>query len=217
MQITSGQATLSINIANNTGTSRTDVVFTDTFPTTPGQMRAVGGAVTLPTVSGPNCSYDVNTANPTFNMPNIAANDTTYTPPTTGTGLNVPTGSVCRLSWAVNVPTAGLYTNSTGGASSATAPTIVAGGGDSAQIAGLAPPAITKAFSPATIGINGTSTITFTLSNTAANTVNYTGAAFTDALNANLVTATSNNDRKLDRICAALLMVLGCSEYLVQK
>ena len=38
-----------------------------------------------------------------------------------------------------------------------------------------------------------------------------------DALNANLVTATSNNDRKLDRICAALLMVLGCSEYLVQK
>ena len=38
-----------------------------------------------------------------------------------------------------------------------------------------------------------------------------------DALNANALTAASNNDRKLDRICAAVLMVLGCSEYLVQK
>ncbi len=39
----------------------------------------------------------------------------------------------------------------------------------------------------------------------------------TDALNANALTASSNNDRKLDRICAGVLMVLGCSEYLVQK
>jgi uncharacterized protein (DUF1800 family) len=38
-----------------------------------------------------------------------------------------------------------------------------------------------------------------------------------DALNANALTASSNNDRKLDRICAGILMVLGCSEYLVQK
>ena len=37
------------------------------------------------------------------------------------------------------------------------------------------------------------------------------------ALNANLLTADSNTDRKLDHICAGLLMVLGCSEYLVQK
>ena len=39
----------------------------------------------------------------------------------------------------------------------------------------------------------------------------------TDALNANALNTTSNNDRKLDRICAGILMVLGCSEYLVQK
>jgi hypothetical protein len=38
-----------------------------------------------------------------------------------------------------------------------------------------------------------------------------------DALNASPLTATSNNDRKLDRIGAGVLMVLGCSEYLVQK
>jgi uncharacterized protein (DUF1800 family) len=38
-----------------------------------------------------------------------------------------------------------------------------------------------------------------------------------DALNANALAANSNNDRKLDRVCAGVLMVLGCSEYLVQK
>lgn len=38
-----------------------------------------------------------------------------------------------------------------------------------------------------------------------------------DALNANALTTASTNDRKLDRVCAAVLMVLGCSEYMVQK
>ena len=38
-----------------------------------------------------------------------------------------------------------------------------------------------------------------------------------DALNANPLTASSNNDRKLDRIGAAVLLVMSCSEYLVQK
>ncbi len=38
-----------------------------------------------------------------------------------------------------------------------------------------------------------------------------------DALNANALTTASTNDRKLDRVCAAVLMVLGCSEYVVQK
>ncbi|WP_394755572.1 DUF1800 family protein, partial [Rhodoferax sp.] len=38
-----------------------------------------------------------------------------------------------------------------------------------------------------------------------------------DALNASALTASSTNSQKLDRICAGLMMVLGCSEYLVQK
>jgi uncharacterized protein (DUF1800 family) len=37
------------------------------------------------------------------------------------------------------------------------------------------------------------------------------------ALNASPVTANSSNDTKLDRICGAVLMVLGCAEYLIQK
>ena len=38
-----------------------------------------------------------------------------------------------------------------------------------------------------------------------------------DALNATALTNSSSNDRKLDRICAGVLMVLGCTEYLIQK
>lgn len=38
-----------------------------------------------------------------------------------------------------------------------------------------------------------------------------------NALNATAVSAGSNNDAKLDRICAAVLMVLGSSSYLIQK
>ena len=37
------------------------------------------------------------------------------------------------------------------------------------------------------------------------------------ALNANPVTAISNNDAKLNRIRGAVLMTLGCAEYLIQK
>ena len=38
-----------------------------------------------------------------------------------------------------------------------------------------------------------------------------------DALNARQVTDTSTNEQKLDRIGAAVLMVMACSEYLIQK
>ena len=38
-----------------------------------------------------------------------------------------------------------------------------------------------------------------------------------DALNATALTASSTAAQRLDRVCGAVLMVLGCSEYLVQK
>ena len=37
------------------------------------------------------------------------------------------------------------------------------------------------------------------------------------ALNATPVTATSTDSVKLNRVAAAVLMVMGCSEYLIQK
>ncbi|HEX6834584.1 MAG TPA: DUF11 domain-containing protein [Rudaea sp.] len=56
----------------------------------------------------------------------------------------------------------------------------------------IAPPAIAKAFNPTTIAPGGTSTLTLTLTNPAANTVPLTGVAFTDTFPANLTVASPN-------------------------
>ena len=44
-----------------------------------------------------------------------------------------------------------------------------------------------------------------------------TVALMKTALDANAVTSTSTTDQKLDRICNAVLMVMACPEYLIQK
>jgi uncharacterized repeat protein (TIGR01451 family) len=54
------------------------------------------------------------------------------------------------------------------------------------------PPAIAKAFAPSSIAVNGTSTLTFTITNTAQGNAALTGVAFTDTLPAGLVVATPN-------------------------
>ena len=56
----------------------------------------------------------------------------------------------------------------------------------------ISPPVIASAFNPGTISLNGTSTLTFTVSNPAANTDPLTGVAFTDTLPASLVVSTPN-------------------------
>ena len=42
-------------------------------------------------------------------------------------------------------------------------------------------------------------------------------ATIVAALNGNAVTAASNADQKLDRVCAAILMVMASADYLIQK
>jgi hypothetical protein len=56
----------------------------------------------------------------------------------------------------------------------------------------VAPPVISKAFGGASIPLNGTTLLTFTITNPSANTVGLTGVAFSDNLPAGLVVATPN-------------------------
>ncbi|MEP6945646.1 MAG: Ig-like domain repeat protein [Acidobacteriota bacterium] len=56
----------------------------------------------------------------------------------------------------------------------------------------VAPPAISKAFTPASVSVGGTSQLKFTITNPAANTVALTGVGFTDSFPAGLVVGTPN-------------------------
>jgi hypothetical protein len=69
---------------------------------------------------------------------------------------------------------------------------VATGGTASASVGVVAPPVLAAAFNPATIPPNGTTALTFTITNPAANTVAETGVAFSDTLPAGLVVATPN-------------------------
>ncbi|PYT99901.1 MAG: hypothetical protein DMG34_20070, partial [Acidobacteria bacterium] len=56
----------------------------------------------------------------------------------------------------------------------------------------VAPPSISKSFGAASIPVNGTTSLSFTITNPAANTVSLTGVAFTDTLPAGLLVNTPN-------------------------
>ncbi|MGH9919043.1 MAG: PKD domain-containing protein [Nitrososphaerales archaeon] len=56
----------------------------------------------------------------------------------------------------------------------------------------VAPPSIAEGFSPTSVALNETSTLTFTITNPAANTVAEAGVAFSDTLPTGMVVATPN-------------------------
>ncbi len=97
-------------------------------------------------------------------------------------------GSSCTITVAVTGTTAGAKLNTTSAVNSIEGGV---GGTASASVTVVGPPLIAKAFGAASIALNGTTTLTFTLTNpnpgTALNAV-----SFTDPLPAGLVVATPN-------------------------
>ena len=170
------------------GTAAQDVRFNaaDTIPLGGGQMtlNSAANSCTITSAAPANsCGYNSTTTIGTI-VPNSANSTTSLNFATAGTGLRLAANSVCTLTCPVTIPattTGGTYTN--------TADFLITGtggftttAGDTASVIALKPPAISKAFSPATIGAGSTTTLTFTLTNTAANTVAYSNATFTDTL-----------------------------------
>ncbi len=154
-------STLNFTITNGSPITMTGVGFTDNFPTMPGLM-----VVASPVVS-------TNTCGGTF-APVALAGSVALS------GGSVPANSTCTLSVRVSMPSAGVYAN-TSGAVSATGPLV--GNTASANLTvNVALPVLTKAFSSATIGIGQTTTLTFTINNSATGTINQTGLGFTDTL-----------------------------------
>ncbi|MGA2820793.1 MAG: hypothetical protein ABSF61_09085, partial [Anaerolineales bacterium] len=93
------------------------------------------------------------------------------------TGGTILANSFCTVTVSVTATTSGIKNNTSGVVTSTNGGS---GNTASATLTVIAPPTISKAFSPSTITVGGTSTVIFTLANPAANTVVLTGVGFTD-------------------------------------
>ncbi|HET6930495.1 MAG TPA: Ig-like domain repeat protein [Candidatus Acidoferrum sp.] len=104
-------------------------------------------------------------------------------------GGTVATNSSCTVNVNVTSGTMGTFVNTTGAVSSTSGGT---GGTASATLNVALPPVIAKAFGASTIPLNGTTSLSFTITNPASNTISLAGVGFTDSLPAGLQVATPN-------------------------
>ncbi|MBZ5491805.1 MAG: DUF11 domain-containing protein [Acidobacteriia bacterium] len=164
-----GSTSLSFTVQNNnTTTALTGVAFSDTLPaglvvSTPNGLTGTCGAGTITATAGTNVI--------SLSGGTIAAN------------------SSCTFSVNVTGTAAGLQNNTTGNVTSTEGGT---GGTASASINVVAPPSIAKVFNPSGIALNATTSLTFTITNPAANAVALTGVAFTDTLPTGLTVANAS-------------------------
>jgi uncharacterized repeat protein (TIGR01451 family) len=164
-----GSSTLTFTIGNPAGNPfpLTGIGFTDTLPS---------GLV----VATPNGLLDTCGATIT-----AAAGSSTITV----AGVALAAGSSCTISLGVTTTATapGDYTNTT------SAPTSAEGGSGTPATADLAvvvPPTIAKSFGDASIPVGASTSLSFTVTNPAANPVSLSGIGFTDSLPAGLVVAT---------------------------
>jgi uncharacterized repeat protein (TIGR01451 family) len=173
-----GTTTLTFTITNTNATlGITGVMFTDPLPsglTVANGSSATCGGGTLTTSGG--------------NM--IAL-----------TGGSIAAGGSCTMSVTVTGATAGVK-NNTSGAVSATE-TGTGTTSNTATLTVLAPPTIAKSFGAATVPLNQTTTLTFTLTNPNA-TVALTGVGFTDTLPAGLTAVNGSSSQ-----CGGTLAITG--------
>ncbi|PYP83366.1 MAG: hypothetical protein DMF61_23535 [Blastocatellia bacterium AA13] len=155
--------TFTVNNANTT-TTLTGVNFTDTLPS----------GLTVPT-AGPTavCGGMLSTT-----APNLIS----------FTGGSINQSSNCQITVTVTGTTAGVKNNTTGAVGSANGGTGAVS--NTATITVVAPPSIAKAFGGANVPLNGTTSLTFTLTNPNS-TVALTGVAFTDTLPSGLTVPTA--------------------------
>ncbi len=153
---TGGTSTLTYSLGNSSGANYTNGAFTDTLT----GMSTVAGAV------GGTCTGTA--------PANLAAGTTSLS----FTGITIPNGG-CTVTVGVTSNTAGAATDAASGVTTTQIP-AAGPGATAATLTVDAAPTISEAFSPASIASGGSSTLTYTISNTNANAL--TGGAFTDTL-----------------------------------
>ena len=168
-----GSTSLSFTISNpNTTVDLTGVAFSDTLPNTTGTL-----VVATPNGVANTCGGTVTA--------------------TAGTGVislsggSVAHNSSCTLTVNVTGTAAGDANNTAGAISSTEGGTGTTS--NTATIKIVAPPSIAKVFNPSSIALNATTSLTFTITNPAANTAALNGVAFTDTLPTGLTVANATS------------------------
>jgi fimbrial isopeptide formation D2 family protein/uncharacterized repeat protein (TIGR01451 family) len=161
-----GTAQLDVIVANSNPIALTGAAFTDSFPS---GLSAAGGAIT---VAGGSCTG--------FTPTTIAAGATTFAL-SSGT---VPASTTCTFSVNVIASSAASFTNTMPAGAFTNSLNVTNTAAASATL--LARPTIIKAFLPASVPVNGSSTLTFTITNPNAAQA-LTGTTFSDSFPANLV------------------------------
>ena len=162
-----GSAQLRFFIGNaNTTSALTGIAFTDALP--------AGVVVSTPNGLGGTCVGGTITAVPGSGSVSLI-------------GLTAAASTNCTISLSVTGTTPGTKNNVTGAITSNEGGTGLTA---SATLIVVAPPVIAKAFGAPAIPLNGTTSLTFTLTNPAANTVAESGVAFADTFPLGLVVAT---------------------------
>lgn len=153
-----GPSTVTLTLNNsNTTMALNNASFTDTLT----NMSAAGGAVTNTCGAITPSSLSAGATNLSFS------------------GITIPQNGSCTVTFGVKSSTGGVQPNTTSGVTTTQTP-VAGSASNTATLTVIAPPTISKAFSPALIPLSGVSTVTLTLSNSNASML--TNAAFTDTL-----------------------------------
>jgi|SRR5579872_1178003 len=166
-------ASLTFTVGNPNAVTLSQVAFNDTLPT--------GLIIATPNGLSTTCSGTA-TANAGSNVISLSGSSLAVSPATCSVSVNVA-GTTAGPKNNTSDPASALEsgTGSVGTGSVATATLQVVG-----------PPTITKSFMPSVIPLNGTTKLSFTLTNPTPNAIPLNSVAFSDTLPAGLVIATPN-------------------------
>ena len=164
----------------------------------PGQTGAMYSILVSNSANAISTSGTVTVTDPPTNfiVTGVAGTGWTGCPPIAGNGFTCTRSDA--LAPGQSYPPIMVTGNVTGTpGQNITVPITISGGGltstvtSSPAISIVSPPSISKAFNPGTVTLNANSALTFTITNPPANNVAQSGVAFTDALPAGVVVAST--------------------------
>ncbi|MEM9707951.1 MAG: SdrD B-like domain-containing protein [Pseudomonadota bacterium] len=169
---------LSITFSNPSSSALSRIALTDTFPT--GMTIAQVPNVSFNAIGGATCTPGSITATPLAN--NVAIS-----------GASVSAGGTCELLVDVISSTRGNLTNTIAANALVTAEGVSNPSPASASLQVSPSVVITKAFTPATIEVNGVSTVEISIANANAAAFDFNSPGLTDALPTGVVIASTPN------------------------